>query len=336
MFLSVKNYIKMKISIVVTLLLISILMLNCKDNVSSENPLDKTEYALVNQEDMAVGFQLLENNCFSCHSPSASIDNRIAPPMEAIKKHYIEENTSIEDFTTDLLSFMNNPTKETSKMPGAIKRFGLMPKMNFSENQLSQIASYIYNTELEKPDWFDKHYEEERKKHRSTTALSPLEKGQNIAMKTKGVLGKNLLSAINSKGTENALAFCSNKAIALTDSMAASLDAKVKRVSDRNRNPKNKANAAELAYIESAKEALSNGEKILPQLTTIGNQEIGYYPIMTSQMCMQCHGQKNKEVVPATLAKIEQLYPKDLATGYKVNELRGIWVVEMEKTTEEF
>ena len=32
-----------------------------------------------------------------------------------------------------------------------------------------------------------------------------------------------------------------------------------------------------------------------------------------------------------TLAKINQLYPNDKATGYDVNQLRGIWVVEMTK-----
>ncbi|WP_338769735.1 hypothetical protein WAF17_10435 [Bernardetia sp. ABR2-2B] len=57
-------------------------------------------------------------------------------------------------------------------------------------------------------------------------------------MQTKGVLGKNLLGAINSKGTEHAVSFCSTKAIHLTDSMAVALNAYVKRVSNKNINPK--------------------------------------------------------------------------------------------------
>ncbi len=52
---------------------------------------------------------------------------------------------------------------------------------------------------------------------------------------------------------------------------------------------------------------------------------------MTNQMCMQCHGETNTEVLTNTLSKINTLYPDDKAMGYKVGELRGIWVVELNK-----
>ena len=48
---------------------------------------------------------------------------------------------------------------------------------------------------------------------------------QKYAVETKGVLGKNLMNAINSQGTENAIEFCSTKAIVLTDSMGVVLNA---------------------------------------------------------------------------------------------------------------
>ena len=48
-------------------------------------------------------------------------------------------------------------------------------------------------------------------------------------------------------------------------------------------------------------------------------------------MCLQCHGQLKTEILPETLSKINKLYPNDLATGYKIDELRGIWDVEMKK-----
>ncbi len=75
--------------------------------------------------------------------------------------------------------------------------------------------------------------------------LSPIEVGKSIALKTKAVLGKNLLTAINSQGTEHAVSFCATQAIPLTDSTAIALNAKIKRVSDKVRNPYNKANTAE-------------------------------------------------------------------------------------------
>lgn len=310
-------------------LLTSLLLYNCR-NSDKEGATSKNEIAKPTEKDLAEGFQLIENNCFSCHSPNASMESRVAPPMEAVKKHYITNNTTQEQFTKDLIAFLNNPNVENSKMPGAINRFDLMPKMNFSEGQISKIASYIYNSELEKPEWFEKHYQKERQRYGGASMASPMIAGQQIAMKTKGVLGKNLLEAINTSGTDNALTFCSTRAIPLTDSMSVTLNAKIKRVSDKNRNPNNSANAVELAYIEAAKWAISKNEEPKPQLTTIGKKQTGYYPITTDKMCLQCHGKSQTDVLPNTVAKIRKLYPHDKALEYSVGDLRGIWVVEME------
>lgn len=171
----------------------------------------------------------------------------------------------------------------------------------------------------------------DKNKENDTSNLSPMEIGKNMALKAKGVLGKNLMEAITSKGTEHALSFCSLKAIPLTDNTATSLNATIRRVSDKNRNPENKPNKAELGYIEATKLVIAQGNAPKPQLTSYENKHIGYYPILTNNMCMQCHGQLKTEILPKTLSKINELYPNDLATGYNINELRGIWVIEMEK-----
>ncbi len=308
--------------------LVLMIVYSCNQSSSKKN-----NTKAMNNNEMSEGFSLTEKNCFSCHSPNADIDNRIAPPMEAIKKHYINSNISQEEFTQDLIKFINNPSEENSKMPNAVRKFNLMPKMNFSEDELKKIASYIYNTELEKPDWFEKHYNEEKQKYNkvSTENKTPLEIGQSIAMQTKGVLGKNLLEAINTKGTENAISFCSTKAIPITDSMAVVLNAKIKRVSDRNRNPKNKANEQELKYIEKIKELMKKNLPTKPELITLNDKSIGYYPITTNKMCLQCHGKPEIDITSKTLTKIKSIYPNDRATNYNENELRGIWVIEMNK-----
>lgn len=161
--------------------------------------------------------------------------------------------------------------------------------------------------------------------------MAPGEQGLHFAMQTKGVLGKALMNAINMKGTENALAFCSTRAIYLTDSMAVTLNASIKRVSDKNRNPLNSANNEELAYIEKSKTLLYKGEKINPQIVETNSEMVGYYPIMMENMCLQCHGIPESEVLPNTLQKINSIYPNDKAIGYKSGELRGIWVVKIKK-----
>ena len=161
--------------------------------------------------------------------------------------------------------------------------------------------------------------------------LSYEDRGRKYAMSTKSILGKNLLGAIKSNGTEHALEFCNTKAVVLTDSMANVLGATIRRVSDKNRNPENAASGTELEYINAAHLLLANGGKLTPQVQEINGEMVGYYPIMTNAMCLQCHGIANEQIQPATLDKIAALYPKDKATRYGENELRGIWVVEMAK-----
>ena len=149
---------------------------------------------------------------------------------------------------------------------------------------------------------------------------------QKYAVETKGVLGKNLTNAINAQGTEKAIQFCSTKAIVLTDSMGTAFNATIKRVSDKPRNPNNRANENE-AIINELKQKISNGEKLSPKFTDSDGQTKGYFPIETNLMCLQCHGSKALDIKPNVLKKIAQLYPNDQATGYKENQLRGIFVV---------
>ncbi|MCK5776111.1 MAG: DUF3365 domain-containing protein [Bacteroidales bacterium] len=161
--------------------------------------------------------------------------------------------------------------------------------------------------------------------------LTPLEQGLNFAMQTQKVLAQNLMNEIKTQGTVSALTFCSAKAITLTDSMALALNVHIKRVSDKPRNPNNKANKQELAYITKSKELLAKGEEIKPEMTEVHGKMLGYYPIVINKVCMQCHGNQGAEVLPETLLQINKLYPNDKGIDYKINELRGIWVVEMNK-----
>ncbi|WPP49291.1 c-type heme family protein [Catalinimonas niigatensis] len=158
--------------------------------------------------------------------------------------------------------------------------------------------------------------------------------GQKYAAETQAVLGKNLMASIQREGTEQAVAFCNTRAYPLTDSMAQRLRVHLKRVTDQTRNPDNAASAEELQYIQAGKAALARGESAAPQLQEIKGRMVAYYPILTNSMCMQCHGDPASQIDPATLKKINSLYPNDQATGYTENQLRGIWVVEMDQEEE--
>ncbi len=151
--------------------------------------------------------------------------------------------------------------------------------------------------------------------------------GQTYALKTKAILGRNLMGQLKKNGTEAALSFCSEKAYHLTDSMANAQNVKIKRVSDKHRNPNNKANSKELEYIKHFKDALANGKSIVPVFDKKNGKVHVYAPIITNNMCLQCHGTPNKQIKPNTLKKIKQLYPEDKAVGYSAGQVRGIWAV---------
>lgn len=158
-----------------------------------------------------------------------------------------------------------------------------------------------------------------------------IEEGLQFAMQTQKVLAGNLMNEIKTNGTVQAVTFCSAKAYPLTDSMGIALNAQLKRVSDQARNLNNKANQEELAYIAKSKELLAKGEMLKPKMTEVNGRMVGYYPILTNQVCLQCHGSQGKEMTTETHSRIADLYPNDQAIDYKINELRGIWVVEMDK-----
>ncbi|MFC3812196.1 Tll0287-like domain-containing protein [Lacihabitans lacunae] len=159
-----------------------------------------------------------------------------------------------------------------------------------------------------------------------------LDLGKNIAASTQAVLGKNLMIAMAKGGPEYALEFCNSKAIPLTDSMAIEHKTAIKRVSDKARNPLNEANKLEKSIIVSIKEQLNKGDTPKPEIREVKGKMVAYYPIVTNAMCLQCHGKVNETVQQKTFEKINDFYPNDKATGYTVNQLRGLWVVEMQKT----
>lgn len=162
-------------------------------------------------------------------------------------------------------------------------------------------------------------------------SIDYLTEGKQIAGEAQATLGKNLMNAINSKGTKYAVEFCNIEAMKITDSMATLLNASIKRVTDQPRNSKNQANAVELKNIQVMKDQIAKGEMPNPLLTESDGRMIGYYAIMTNSMCLNCHGEKNITIESETYDKIKALYPSDKATGYGENQLRGMWVVEMDK-----
>ena len=307
---------------------------------SKMEPLDNNEVTAETQLSKPhPGKLILEQECYICHNPKASMANSIAPPMESIKRHYIDSSITKEAFTKALIRWVNDPETAT-KMPGAHTKFGPMPYMPNPDDAVAQIADYIYDHELERPEWFDTHFKKAHKKSKGMRACNCFDYpepeaqygaiGLAYAKEAKALLGKNLKRAIQEKGTVGSVHFCNIEATKLTDSISMMKNAVIKRVSDKTRNPGNQANAIELQHIASFKEMLASKEKIEP-IVQIENDEVNvYYPITTNALCLQCHGEPDKQILPETLSTLKSLYSKDKAVGYGENEVRGMWSINFD------
>lgn len=157
------------------LLPVLILLSNCsKKQTGKEISNVETRIETLISPTEHLGEKLMKQQCYACHNPATSIGNRTAPPMVAIRKHYIQRGMSQEDFTSAIVDYVKNPSEEKSLMPGAVQRFGVMPQMVFKEEDLFHIATYLFENEPQKPDWFDEHFDDEhserkgegRKRHR--------------------------------------------------------------------------------------------------------------------------------------------------------------------------
>lgn len=320
-------------------------ILGCKESKTPELIAVKNQ----SSSESHPGKKLMETNCYVCHNPTTDHDSRIGPPMIAIKNHYLTEGMTKEEFVSSIQNWIENPTEDNSKMPGAVRRFGLMPKQIFPKETIQQISEYMYENDIEKPEWFDAHHKSEHGNQRGngmgqgkmkqskqqaqlhSDDKSYGERGLEYALSTKAVLGKNLMGTIQKKGTVAALEFCNEKAYTLTDSMAVVHNARIKRLTDQPRNQENKISSEDLKYLISFKEMLNDTIEFEPIVNEDSEEVNVYYPIVTNSMCLQCHGTPNETIESETLKTIARLYPNDKAKGYDVNQLRGIWKVTFEK-----
>lgn len=160
-----------------------------------------------------------------------------------------------------------------------------------------------------------------------------VQEGQKIAKETFQTLSSNLQNAIKEGGVEHALQFCNVEAIPLTDSLSNYHDVSIRRASHKPRNPYNTADSLEAEVINQYINNLETGDALQPVTYTNENRITFHAPItITNALCLNCHGQPNKDIAKSDLATIQELYPNDQATGFSMGDLRGVWTVRFPAT----
>lgn len=141
-------------------LIISLLVLMfgaCTDKETSQE-----NQSAASSEAVSEGLTLVKNNCYACHNPNTkSHDDIIAPPLIAVKKRYSMAYPSLDEFVSEMTNWIINPTKEMALMRGAVDNFNVMPDLAISKEDAEKMANYIYNNDVETPDWFAQHEREE-------------------------------------------------------------------------------------------------------------------------------------------------------------------------------
>lgn len=150
-------------------------------------------------------------------------------------------------------------------------------------------------------------------------------KGKELSTLAQSVLLSNIGHAMQTGGVVFSVEFCNLHASSIIDSLNQANNCIISRVSEKNRNPENNLKTS----TEKDLWGIFGAGNTTDTIIKVQNKLVFYKPIKTGlPACLQCHGTPGSDIEPATLNKIKHLYPADLATGYELNDFRGLWKVE--------
>jgi mono/diheme cytochrome c family protein len=102
------------------------------------------------------GEALFQQLCAECHVSEGAPTK--APPMFAVVNHIKGSYPDREEFIERIVDWVWQPDASQSLMPGALRRFGPMPKLGYDAEQVRLIAEYLFDDGPPLPDWYVEHY----------------------------------------------------------------------------------------------------------------------------------------------------------------------------------
>lgn len=164
---------------------------------------------------------------------------------------------------------------------------------------------------------------------------SALEWGDSISAKAQAELISNLQNAIEDKGIPEAVEFCSTEAMKIKEQLGSQYGVTIKRVSNEFRNPNDKPDEMEGRILETYEYDVENQIKPTPNIQALDGGDVLLYSkaiVIPGGLCLNCHGEPQKDINSDTLSKIDSIYPSDLAKNHKVGDLRGMWAIYIPKS----
>lgn len=143
-------------------------------------------------------------------------------------------------------------------------------------------------------------------------------------------LGATLKSSMQTDGPVAAIDVCKIEAGAIAERVAGLSDetVSIKRTTFKYRNLKNAPDKFEKEALNHFTKIAEDGKQLPPfyiqKITTNDQVEFNYYkPLKVQSLCLTCHG--DLETMDSILKEtIAANYPSDMATGYKLDDFRGL------------
>lgn len=153
---------------------------------------------------------------------------------------------------------------------------------------------------------------------------------KSIIQSFAGNLKGELQAAMKAGGPPNAIQVCNTRAPVITGASSDESGWSVGRTSLKLRNADNKPDAWELGVLKAFEERKAAGEDPMKIAYAEVVEENGgktfrfMKAIPTGDVCLACHGASIK---PEIAAKLDSLYPQDMARGFSVGDLRGAFTL---------
>ena len=158
--------------------------------------------------------------------------------------------------------------------------------------------------------------------------------GDSISNEAQQQLMASLHKAVSEKGLSGALEFCNANAIPITKELSEKYGVSIRRTSSRARNQANLPTEEEFPLLDAYEYNAESNIQNEPNIQSIEGGEVLLYTkaiVIPSEFCLACHGDPANEIEKGVLIMIDSLYSNDLAKGFNVGDLRGMWSLKIPK-----
>ncbi|MBK7044211.1 MAG: DUF3365 domain-containing protein [Rhodanobacteraceae bacterium] len=161
-------------------------------------------------------------------------------------------------------------------------------------------------------------------------ATTPVDPNLQRAQTAMAELGQTLRTALQEKiandGVVAAVTFCADEAPRIAAEVSEKHGVTVGRTSVRHRSAANTPSDWQRATLDAFATRVANGEDPAVVASTESNAVLRVAKgIKVEAPCLMCHGPKDS-IAPDVAQAITAKYPADLATGFRLGDLRGlIW-----------